>query len=320
MSEYPNVLILTPIKSAAKYLPRYVELIEALDWPREHLALGMLEGDSNDDTVGTLGSLRPRLEARCSRVTTGTVAIRAPRSAARALSPPPATGSIITSVSATRARASRKMPGRMARPLPVRSGGAGAMNSARALAIEVDGRPVVSLDHLFGRAQLLSARRLQGGKQVVEVRLGGLAGDLVKAHDKSGSMRQQRCRLGKPHPVGCRMTGVADGVQQGIGDPCGGRLCFCRAASGGQQRCGGLIVKQAPAAPGAVRLSHQVVAHVIRIADQQVHFAVARLAPPVLTVGRPPLTRPFQRDRRYSSAATDSAKRRTFSPGRSFAA
>lgn len=69
MSKDAKVLILTPIKNGAHHLPRYVELIEALDWPRERLTLGMLESDSDDDTPGVLDRLRPRLEARCARVT-----------------------------------------------------------------------------------------------------------------------------------------------------------------------------------------------------------------------------------------------------------
>jgi hypothetical protein len=69
MTDHPKVLILTPLKSAASFLPRYVELIEALDWPRERLSLGMLESDSADDTLSVLETLRPRLETRCARVT-----------------------------------------------------------------------------------------------------------------------------------------------------------------------------------------------------------------------------------------------------------
>lgn len=69
MSASPKILILTPIKCAASYLPRYVELIETLHWPRELLTLGMLESDSDDQTLAVLADLRPRLEARCARVT-----------------------------------------------------------------------------------------------------------------------------------------------------------------------------------------------------------------------------------------------------------
>jgi hypothetical protein len=64
----PRVLILTPIKSAAGHLQRYVELIERLDWPGDRLSLGLLEGDSNDETFGIATSLLPRLLTRASRV------------------------------------------------------------------------------------------------------------------------------------------------------------------------------------------------------------------------------------------------------------
>ena len=71
MPEQPKILILTPVKNAKSYLPKYVELIEALDWPRHLFSLGMLEGDSSDGTAVALRTLQPRLEARCRRVTLG---------------------------------------------------------------------------------------------------------------------------------------------------------------------------------------------------------------------------------------------------------
>ncbi len=69
MNDHPKVLILTPVKTAAAHLPRYVELLEVLQWPAERLTLGILEGDSTDGTANQLAELRPRLEARFSRVT-----------------------------------------------------------------------------------------------------------------------------------------------------------------------------------------------------------------------------------------------------------
>ena len=47
-SNPPRVLILTPVKDAARHLSRHAKLIEALDWPAESLSLGLLEGDSRD--------------------------------------------------------------------------------------------------------------------------------------------------------------------------------------------------------------------------------------------------------------------------------
>lgn len=67
--ERPTVLILTPVKNAAPHLDRYVALLEALDWPRERLSIGLLEGDSDDGTAERLADLAPRLAQRCRRVT-----------------------------------------------------------------------------------------------------------------------------------------------------------------------------------------------------------------------------------------------------------
>ena len=66
-TEQPSVVILTPLKNAAPHLDRYVELIERLDWPRDRLSIGLLEGDSSDDTYAKAEALLPRLEQRCHR-------------------------------------------------------------------------------------------------------------------------------------------------------------------------------------------------------------------------------------------------------------
>jgi peptide chain release factor subunit 1 len=63
----PRVLILTPIKGAERHLPRFVELIEQLDWPRDRLSVAMLEGDSRDDTYRLAESLLPRLRQRAAK-------------------------------------------------------------------------------------------------------------------------------------------------------------------------------------------------------------------------------------------------------------
>jgi GT2 family glycosyltransferase len=58
----PIVLILTPVKQAAKHLDRYFELLAGLQYPAERISLGLLEGDSTDDSYGKiaerLGALR----------------------------------------------------------------------------------------------------------------------------------------------------------------------------------------------------------------------------------------------------------------------
>jgi hypothetical protein len=49
-SQHPSVLILTPMKSAVQYLDTYFAGIERLAYPHRCLSLGILEGDSRDDT------------------------------------------------------------------------------------------------------------------------------------------------------------------------------------------------------------------------------------------------------------------------------
>ncbi len=50
MTSLPNVLILTPLKDGAKFIPGYVDRILGLTYPKELLSLGWLEGDSRDLT------------------------------------------------------------------------------------------------------------------------------------------------------------------------------------------------------------------------------------------------------------------------------
>jgi glycosyltransferase involved in cell wall biosynthesis len=62
MADLPAVLILTPIKDGAAFLPRYFELLAALDYPPEQLSLGFLVGNSTDNShdeiAGRLQELR----------------------------------------------------------------------------------------------------------------------------------------------------------------------------------------------------------------------------------------------------------------------
>jgi hypothetical protein len=41
-----KVLVLTPVKDAARHLERYIELLEGLSYPRSLLSLGRMESDS----------------------------------------------------------------------------------------------------------------------------------------------------------------------------------------------------------------------------------------------------------------------------------
>jgi peptide chain release factor subunit 1 len=64
----PSVLILTPLKNAAGHLERYAELLGTLQWPHEHLAIGLLESDSTDGTFEKANAVRPKLEAAAARI------------------------------------------------------------------------------------------------------------------------------------------------------------------------------------------------------------------------------------------------------------
>jgi Anp1 len=68
MAPADTVLILTPVKDAAPFLDQYVQLLEALTYPRHLLSLGMLESDSVDDTFGRLQRKLSRLERSMRRV------------------------------------------------------------------------------------------------------------------------------------------------------------------------------------------------------------------------------------------------------------
>jgi glycosyltransferase involved in cell wall biosynthesis len=46
-----KVLILTPVKDAEPYLPRYFELLDQVDYDRTKLSIGLLESDSRDRTM-----------------------------------------------------------------------------------------------------------------------------------------------------------------------------------------------------------------------------------------------------------------------------
>ena len=62
-----NVLILTPVKDAAQWLPTYFASLARLTYPTEHLSLGFLESDSLDDTYAALEGRLPELRRRYRR-------------------------------------------------------------------------------------------------------------------------------------------------------------------------------------------------------------------------------------------------------------
>lgn len=49
-----KVLVLTPMKSAERYLDRYFTGLSRLSYPRRLTSLGILEGDSTDDTFAAV--------------------------------------------------------------------------------------------------------------------------------------------------------------------------------------------------------------------------------------------------------------------------
>lgn len=55
-----TVLILTPVKTAARYLDGYFAGLEKLTYPPRSLSLGILEGDSRDDTAAQIEQRLPR--------------------------------------------------------------------------------------------------------------------------------------------------------------------------------------------------------------------------------------------------------------------
>jgi hypothetical protein len=58
-----TILILTPMKAASRYLDGYFTALEALTYPHELLSVGILEGDSGDDTFA---QLQRRLPTSCA--------------------------------------------------------------------------------------------------------------------------------------------------------------------------------------------------------------------------------------------------------------
>ena len=61
--DLPEVAILTPCKDAERYLDKFFELVDGLDYPKDKLHLLLLEGDSSD---GTFDKAQAMLAARNS--------------------------------------------------------------------------------------------------------------------------------------------------------------------------------------------------------------------------------------------------------------
>jgi hypothetical protein len=63
-----RVLILTPLKDAAKYLSKYFELLSELTYPHQLIDLAFLVSDSQDDTLAVLASELDRIQKRPDQI------------------------------------------------------------------------------------------------------------------------------------------------------------------------------------------------------------------------------------------------------------
>ncbi len=61
LASYPSILILTPVKNSAADIPRYIHNLHTLQYPHDKLTIGLLEGDSTDDTYEILSAALPQL-------------------------------------------------------------------------------------------------------------------------------------------------------------------------------------------------------------------------------------------------------------------
>jgi len=70
-----RVLILTPLRDAAAYLPDYFDLLSDLTYPHHLIDLGFLVGDSTDDTLAVLSVELDRIQKRADSVSFNSVLI-----------------------------------------------------------------------------------------------------------------------------------------------------------------------------------------------------------------------------------------------------
>ncbi|KAK6605101.1 Mannan polymerase II complex ANP1 subunit [Botrytis cinerea] len=57
-----RILILTPLRDAASYLPKYFDLLSLLSYPHDLIDLAFLVGDSSDDTLAVLAAELDRIQ------------------------------------------------------------------------------------------------------------------------------------------------------------------------------------------------------------------------------------------------------------------
>lgn len=70
-----RVLILTPLRDAAVYLPGYFDLLVDLSYPHHLIDLGFLVGDSTDDTLAVLSAELDRIQRQTESVPFNSVLI-----------------------------------------------------------------------------------------------------------------------------------------------------------------------------------------------------------------------------------------------------
>jgi hypothetical protein len=63
-----RVLLLTPLRDAAFYLPKYFDLLSELTYPHHLIDLGFLVGDSTDDTLAVLAAELARIQKTTDNV------------------------------------------------------------------------------------------------------------------------------------------------------------------------------------------------------------------------------------------------------------
>ena len=63
-----SVLILTPLRDAAHFLPKYFDLLSELTYPHDLIDLAFLVGDSTDDTLAVLSSELDRVQKRTDKI------------------------------------------------------------------------------------------------------------------------------------------------------------------------------------------------------------------------------------------------------------
>ncbi|KAI9848149.1 MAG: hypothetical protein M1837_000823 [Sclerophora amabilis] len=62
-----RILILTPLRDAAQYLPKHFDLLTELTYPHELIDLAFLVGDSTDDTLSLLATELERIQKRTDK-------------------------------------------------------------------------------------------------------------------------------------------------------------------------------------------------------------------------------------------------------------